>query len=922
MSADAPHIHTVFFAPLLDCAKEVVADGRIEALLSDIGTSEAELRDPAGWVSSARAEAIVDGLISATGDPELMERASLRMFTGSYLGLLKPAMQFFGNLEALFTQFPRSALRWNKCGEWEIHSHGPGHVDLSYASTLEASRAMCRGRGAQLAALPILFGIPPAAVEHSECMHEGAPHCRYLVRWPVPAASRWPTVSGLVVGIGVGAAAAAALGTPLWGVALVGVCGGAAGWLAQRSLQLTERVAHLGERLVEQDRALHRSLEANEIRYEQLLDAKRGVEEQVDARTRQLRQAGEQLADALDEVRQLDDLKSRFFANVSHELRTPLQLILGPLDELSRDPGVPPAAKRSLAVLTHNATRLYRLTNQLLDLASADAGLLELRPAPVHLGDLLDTVARAFEEVAPQRRITLTTSADAGVACLDVHWLESSLTNLVANAIRHCDPGDRVDLRAQIDDTMLVLEVRDTGPGIPDEDLPRIFDRFAQSRQKEGAARGTGLGLAIVAEIAQQHGGRATVESVLGQGTTFRLTLPFVAAEAAEAITLPARPQVGLPHAGAPPVTVLEGPTPHAPLAVVAEDEPDLRAYVAATLADTFRVVACADGALAWEEVQRRLPDLVVTDWNMPRMSGIELCTAIRAQSTTARIPVILLTSNHTPDHVVAGYDAGADDYVVKPFHPRELMARAEAQQRLRRMGQEAVVRERMASIGMLSAEIAHHFRNPLNFIKSGLPVLRSKLDETWLAGHERFWSTLVESSGRIELLTRDLLRLARGHHSAEDALFNPGDSIRSAVRLVGATLPPDVALELVDVEDARLHGRSGDINQVLLNLLDNASRALARGGTIRVRAVHPTEDRYVITVEDSGPGVAPELRDHLFEAFVSTRAHGEGSGLGLAIASKVVEDHGGTIVIDTSSELGGACFRIDLPVAAEPVVA
>jgi len=913
MDNSEQHIHSGFFAPMLDLAHERMGREKTEATLAAIGTSEAALRDPTAWVSSELAEAIVEALTRASGDPDLVVEAGSRAFTGPYLGIMKSLLQFGGSTRAMFGSFAKLSPRFNKAGTWSVLAIDDTMAELQYCSVHERSAAICRGRASQLSAAPVMFGLAPARVDHPACLHRGDSCCRYLIRW-----EEAPSDRGWLLGLGAGGAAFAllALGLGLGGVGvgLLSALGAAVGALVGHARRLDRQLERRGTQMLAQDRALERSMIASEARYAELLEAKQDVDRQVEARTHELRETSEQLGVALAEVRELDELKTRFFANVSHELRTPLQLILGSIEELGHD-DVPPLVQRRLGVMGRNARRLHRLIDQVLDLAKADAGNAEAVRVPVRLSELVEGIVEAFDAMARGSGVRLVGEVGADVAAVvDPHWLESALTNLVANAIRHCAAGDGVTVRLQVDEEV-VFEVEDTGPGIPADHLPRIFDRFVQSVPREGASRGTGLGLAIVREAARLHGGQASVRSTVGEGTIFTVRFPFEPADLAVAEVRVVAPDESHDQ---PEVTEHPGPHSEARLAVVAEDEPDLRAYVASTLAEHFRVIACAHGGLALEHIQRTLPDIVVSDRNMPVLSGIDLCRAVRDNPETARTPFILLTAHQTHEDVLSGYEAGVDDYVGKPFHPRELLARVHVQVRLRQLAREATVRERMASIGMLSAEIAHHFRNPLNFMRSGLTVVKKQLSPEWLTSKARFWDTLVESTERMELLTRDLLHLARGHEQATVQTMDPSESLRSAVRMIGATLPPDVRLEATTLEHATVRGRSGDLNQVVLNLLDNAGRAVGASGVLRVSARCEGED-YVICVEDSGPGIPESLQEHLFEAFVSSRAHGEGSGLGLAIAARVVAEHGGTIEAGRSESLGGAAFRIAIPLHREP---
>jgi signal transduction histidine kinase len=345
----------------------------------------------------------------------------------------------------------------------------------------------------------------------------------------------------------------------------------------------------------------------------------------------------------------------------------------------------------------------------------------------------------------------------------------------------------------------------------------------------------------------------------------------------------------------------------------VVEDNPELREYIVDVLAVRYRVHAVNDGARALAVVPELKPDVIVSDVAMPEMDGYTLCRKLRADRETAGIPILLVTARTEVQSVLEGFDAGANDYVLKPFHGRELLARVDVHVRLRRMVQEMALRERHAMLGVLAASVAHQVRNPLTTLVSGLPAMRSRLDGKVSQTTFELIDVMIDCAGRIERLTRDLMDLSRVDRES-DGQYSPSDGLRAAVRLVRARTPEGVSLE-EHIEDARLvEGRAGDMNHVYLNLLDNALRAVQSRGTIRVDAsVQGAE--YVVRVGDSGPGVDAETAERVFEPFFTTRAAGEGTGLGLAIARQVMQQCGGSIELG-SSELGGAEFTVRIPFA------
>jgi signal transduction histidine kinase len=300
----------------------------------------------------------------------------------------------------------------------------------------------------------------------------------------------------------------------------------------------------------------------------------------------------------------------------------------------------------------------------------------------------------------------------------------------------------------------------------------------------------------------------------------------------------------------------------------------------------------------------------------MPRMDGYELCRQLRALETTRSVPIILVTAAGNLTRVLEGFAAGADDYVTKPFHARELLARVDVHAKLRSLIREVAQRERLATLGNLAASVAHQVRNPLTALVSGLPAMRRRLADKIDAPSIDMLDTMLDCSERIQRITNDLLDLSRVDR-AEVATFKPGEGLASAVRLVATRLDGrDMSLDVEIDGNTELRGRPGDMNQVFMNLLDNAARAVASGGVIRVRA-ELARGMYVVKVEDSGAGVAPSDRELVFEPFWTSRPPGQGTGLGLSLALTVVEQHSGRIELGSSS-LGGACFTVTLPISRD----
>lgn len=387
----------------------------------------------------------------------------------------------------------------------------------------------------------------------------------------------------------------------------------------------------------------------------------------------------------VDTLREVNRLKTRFFTNISHEFRTPLTLLIGPLtDRIKQFPG-----DELYHLMYRNATRLQTLINQILDLAKAEAGQLPVQSQP---GDLVADVrlwVSSFDSLAESRsiRLSLNQNQTTQPANYDPDKLQSILTNLVANALKFTPDGGQVHVEAHYNQN-LTLTVTDSGVGIAPDQLPHIFDRFYQATaptetpendNQQTDQVGTGIGLALVNELVKLLGGTISVDSVVGAGTTFTLTVPLEAAT--EPMTLHTHVSANASHlikspAQHDPIQSHQPHDPTHPTILIVEDNDDMRAYIRRILGPTFILLEAADGQQGLEMALDHMPDLIVTDWMMPRLNGLELCRALRADSRTDHIPVVMLTAKAALEDRLGGLEIGADDYLVKPFLATELLIR------------------------------------------------------------------------------------------------------------------------------------------------------------------------------------------------------------------------------------------------------
>ena len=424
----------------------------------------------------------------------------------------------------------------------------------------------------------------------------------------------------------------------------------------------------------------------------------------------------------------IDRMKTAFFANVSHEFRTPLTLMLGPLEDALQDARAPLAGvqQERLATAHRNSLRLLKLVNTLLDFSRIEAGRAEANPAPTDLAQFTADLAAGFRSACERAGLRLVVDCPPlpELAVIDRDMWEKIVLNLMSNAFKFTFEGTiAVQLRPTPDGRAAVLEVRDSGVGIPAQEMPRLFERFHRIEgQKSRSFEGSGIGLALVQELVQQHRGTVAAQSVAGEGTSFTVTIPFGAANlAAQPIAaepsssaLVSRAEAYVEEAlrwlsegaGEAGGTTEDASRPPGPVdgdarahVLIADDNADMREYLRRLLESRWNVEAVGEGQAALEAIRRRKPDLLLTDVMMPGLDGFEILREIRADPALMDLPVILLSARADEEAQVEGLDAGADDYLTKPFSARELLARVAANI--------AMARVRRAAVEMVAASEA-----------------------------------------------------------------------------------------------------------------------------------------------------------------------------------------------------------------------
>jgi signal transduction histidine kinase/CheY-like chemotaxis protein len=402
---------------------------------------------------------------------------------------------------------------------------------------------------------------------------------------------------------------------------------------------------------------------------------------------------------------ELDRAKTTFFSNVSHEFRTPLTLMLGPLEEVlaqENNGHLAPKDWDQLKLAHRNSLRLLKLVNTLLDFSRIEAGRVQALYEPVDLSALTQDLASVFRSVIEKARVRFLVDCPPlpNPVYVDRGMWEKVVFNLLSNAFKFTFHGE-ICATLQQGHGSVVFSVSDTGIGIPPTEIPHLFERFHRVEGARGRTHeGTGIGLALVAELVKLHGGTVHVESEMDVGSRFFVTLPYgsthlppeklappstAASLGPRTCGFPEEAARWLPEGISETGTGVEkqgeplGGTPSSGRILLADDNADMRLYLQNLLAPDYEVDAVTNGAQALRAIQQRVPDLVISDVMMPELDGFALLAELRKDKRTQQVPVLLLSARAGEESRIEGLDAGADDYLVKPFSALEFLARVRA---------------------------------------------------------------------------------------------------------------------------------------------------------------------------------------------------------------------------------------------------
>ena len=526
-------------------------------------------------------------------------------------------------------------------------------------------------------------------------------------------------------------------------------------------------------------------------------------------------------ADALAEI---DRAKTTFFSNVSHEFRTPLTLMLGTIEDLKQRLAVPGAQVADLDTeqinLAHrNSLRLLKLVNTLLDFARIEAGRVEACYVATELSQFTVELASAFQPATEKAglRLIIDCPVLAERAFVDRDMWEKVVLNLMSNAFKFTLEGE-IEVKLRLEGAHFVLVVRDTGVGIPAADIDKVFDRFHRVLGTEGRTHeGSGIGLALVQELVRLHGGTAMVESRHGTGAAFRISIPVGTAHLPSGLVVAAKisprridathPFVEealrwLPNAAPLPESLdilAEVPVGRTALPsdqkqvriLVADDNADMRSYLARILSDRWTVDLASNGIEALAVARARQPDLILSDVMMPGLDGFSLVRTIRSDEELKTLPVILLSARAGEEARIEGLGSGADDYLIKPFSARELIARIDAHITLAKVRRDAELRQRL-----MTNELNHRVKNTLAVVQA-IATQTARYTQEPKQFNNAFQGRITALARVHDILTKTHWTGSSLYDLATSTLAPFFEQNSGAVRVAGPHVPLEVSAAL-----------------------------------------------------------------------------------------------------------------------------
>ncbi|WP_272942206.1 ATP-binding protein [Alkalibacillus haloalkaliphilus] len=675
------------------------------------------------------------------------------------------------------------------------------------------------------------------------------------------------------------------------------------------------------------------------------------------------KQARESQELAMENLKKADVLKDEFLAVTSHELRTPIYGMVGIAESL-RDGiagDVSEQMRQQLSTIVASGNRLTHLVNDILDFSKLKYDSLELQLKSVHVKGVIEVVVAVSKPLINNKPIELVTDIpdDLSPVHADPNRLQQILYNLVGNAIKYTDEG-RILISAYETEGGLTISVQDTGSGISADQLEYIFNPFQQADPSHTIS-GTGMGLSITKRLVDLHEGALSVESQPKQGSTFYVTLPVQLENTAEEVS---KPVERLLTGESTKVELPKIKRANQPRILVADDEAvNLQVLTNQLALEGYEVVRASDGEEVFEILQEKPVDLLILDLMMPKMSGYEVCSLLRRDYSLMELPILMLTAKSELDDKIVSFEAGANDYLVKPCDKMELLSRVRTLIRIRTLNQELTnlnthledkIEERTEALkiankdltaaneNLLEAEqsrrqmlsnIAHELGTPVTLIHSYMQSLKAG---TLSPYNEHYNEQVLKKIQVLNRLINDLFDLSK-LEEGKTSLNKTDVNVRRWIEQVERRCQFNVVQHnrrFRGINHGKLVGANGwmcyidrdRMDQVFSNLISNAAKYTSEAdGEIALGAhVHLDERHIVIKITDNGTGIDQEDMPYIFDRFYkqanSSRYNPHGTGLGLAIAKEIVESHKGVISVESDQNVG-TTFSIKLPITQQSVI-
>lgn len=625
----------------------------------------------------------------------------------------------------------------------------------------------------------------------------------------------------------------------------------------------------------------------------------------------------------------VDRLKTQFFTNVSHELRTPLTLILGPVRTLLKRSGVDPSERSLLETIERNSYTLLKHVNDLLDVSKLEAGKMELEYSNANLSKLILSLTANFDSVVAERGLEFLLDVEKDCkAQIDTAKIERVVLNLVSNAFKFAPNGGKILCSLRSDEVYATISISDNGPGVRPELWELIFEKFRQGEEGDTRSHGgTGLGLAIVKEFVELHKGTVGVATSPLGGAEFTVKLPLKTSLAPDRIREnPENPRENDPalYAALHESELIRKNTEttisfaNRPKILIVEDNREMRAYIANTLASDFNIITAYDGQQGLETAIREQPDVIVTDLMMPVLSGDRMVKEIRKIPRLADVPVLFLSAKADQNLRIKLLEEGAQDYLIKPFAPEELSARVNNFIILRKTIENLETANK--DLEAFSYSVSHDLRAPIRGIEGFIQILLEDYGATMEPEALRLLNVVQKSAALMNKLVQDLL------HFHRYARLDPSNSkidMEVMAREAADAAVEEYPQKRFSIEVDPLPPAYGDraaIKQVWVNLVSNAVKYSSTREEPKIRigcSPNGTYNKY--SVEDNGVGFDNKYANRLFKVFqrLHLQEDFEGTGVGLAIVARIVQRHGGQVYAEGETNRG-SIFSFSLPKAAE----